>query len=323
MATIRLSSLDLRGIAEYLKSGACKSVVVLTGAGVSTGAGIPDFRSPGGLYDSLRPELITATENQRSAMRSDPTWVAMKDMFFANQLPYMEVRRPFILGTQHQKWKATISHWFIRFLEEEQFLTRFFTQNIDGLDYQTDLTRELVCNVHGSLGRVSCEGCQEEMPLDDFCVQVRKNIKDIYNVDPDAPKESSNIPCPSCSRPQVKPSTVLFGSLLPRDFFVHCQQELPKADLLIVAGTSLVVSPANHVVQKVGQDCRRLIVNKEPMGAEHGIRYGSSATRDVFAGDRSCDEVFLELIRLMGWEDKLRRIRDRLPEDSQALVRDI
>merc|ERR1719401_283250 len=92
------------------------------------------------MYDSLRPELLTATEAQRRAMRSDPTAVVMKEMFFANQFPYMEVRRPFILGTQKQQWKATLSHWFMKFLADEGLLTRLFTQNIDGLDYHTSIS---------------------------------------------------------------------------------------------------------------------------------------------------------------------------------------
>ncbi|CAE7206239.1 sirt2 [Symbiodinium sp. KB8] len=295
-------SLDLAGTAEFLKSGACKSVYVLTGAGASTGAGIPDFRSPGGMYDSLRPELITATEAQRKRMRMDPVNVVMKDMFFQNQFPYLEVRRPFILGTQQQQWKATLTHWFMRFLEEEGLLKRLFTQNIDGLDYQTGISPELVTNVHGSLARVSCEGCGYEMPFDDFCAQVRTNVKDIYRTDPTAPAESSNINCPR---------------------FFEQLDDLNGADLLIVAGTSLVVSPANSVVMYVAKDCLRLIVNKEPVGQDLGIRYGKDATRDVWAGEVSCDEAFLDLIKMLGWQDKVRKIKHLLPESNQAMVKDL
>lgn len=192
-------------------------------------------------------------------------------MFFQNQFPYMEVRRPFILGVQSQQWKATISHWFMKFLEEEGLLKRVFTQNIDGLDYQTGIKRQLVTNVHGSIANVSCEGCGREVPFDVFCQKVKTQIKDIYNVDPTAPKESSEIRCPSCNKALVKPNTVLFGSSLPGAFF----EELPaldEADLLIVAGTSLVVSPANSVVNYVPSTCCRLIVNKEPVGQDLGIR---------------------------------------------------
>ena len=76
----RLASKDLSGVASFLASDACKNVVVLSGAGVSCAAGIPDFRSPGGMYDSLRPELLTATAQQRALMAQDPVYVVVKDL---------------------------------------------------------------------------------------------------------------------------------------------------------------------------------------------------------------------------------------------------
>ena len=120
VAAMRLASRDVKGVAAYLASDACKNVVVLTGAGVSCAAGIPDFRSPGGMYDTLRPELITATPQERAAMARDPTCVVLKDMFLQNQFPYHEVRRPFILGTQRQQWKATLFHRFLEVLDNRK-----------------------------------------------------------------------------------------------------------------------------------------------------------------------------------------------------------
>ena len=102
---------DLATLARFILSEDCKSVAMLTGAGVSVASGIPDFRSPGGMYDTLRPELITATDEQRRLMALDPTYVVEKDMFMQNQFPYMEVRRPFILGVRDRKWKPTIGRF--------------------------------------------------------------------------------------------------------------------------------------------------------------------------------------------------------------------
>lgn len=253
-------------------------------------------------------------------MRQDPTHVVTKQMFLANQFPYMEVRRPFILGTQEHTWKATMSHWFMKLLEEDGVLTRVFTQNIDGLDYQTGISQNRVCNVHGSIAEVACERCGKSVDLADFCASVRKNIKDIYGVDRAAPAESSQIRCTRCGEATVKPSTVLFGSSLPQEFFDLSAEDAPKADLLIVAGTSLVVSPANSLVRMVGPSCPRLIVNKEPVGQDLGIRYGKESSRDIFEGGRDCDEVFLDLALRLGWKERLLAVREKLPELGQQLL---
>ena len=114
----------LQAAAEFIASEECRSICILTGAGMSVAAGIPDFRSPGGMYATLRPELITASERQRQLMASDPTHVVKTSMFFANQFPYLEVRRPFILGTRDHLWKATMGHRFVELLHGHGKLTR-------------------------------------------------------------------------------------------------------------------------------------------------------------------------------------------------------
>jgi NAD-dependent SIR2 family protein deacetylase len=112
---------------------------------------------------------------------------------------------------------------------------------------------------------------------------------------------------------------VLFGSSLPTEFFDRAAQDLPTADLLIVAGTSLVVSPANSLVYNVPMETLRVIVNNEPVGQELGIEYGPNAKRDFFAkGD--CDEVFLDLIDELGWLSDLKTEKDNLPELSIELI---
>jgi len=97
--------------------------------------GIPDFRSPGGMYDTLRPELLTATEMQRKEMGLNPTAVVDWSLFRENQLPYLELRRPFILGIHQGKWKPTLGHYFLKVLEERGLLQRVYSQNIDGTYY--------------------------------------------------------------------------------------------------------------------------------------------------------------------------------------------
>jgi len=159
---------------DYILSDECKGIAVLSGAGISVSAGIPDFRSPGGMYDTLRPELLTATTEQQQIMEVDPTAVVECGMFFSNQFPYLEVRKPFIIGTAEEKWKATPSHWFLRLLHDKQKLLRLYTQNIDGLDLQVGIPNEKIINVHGTIGSISCENCGVEYPRDDFMNKLKK-----------------------------------------------------------------------------------------------------------------------------------------------------
>ena len=216
---------------------------MLTGSGVSTAAGIPDFRSPGGMYDTLRPELLTATAAERRAMKRDPTVVVSWDLFKQNPIPYHEMRRPFILGVADNKWKMTISHYFTKLLHSHNILRHLFTQNIDGIDYQSGVPADKIVTVHGTIGRAACERCLREMDYSEFKQRVQEQIKDIYlegNVnkeergkkgkekekekntlnptnlnsnEPVGPDKSTAILCPSCNKPAVKPTTVLYVNM--------------------------------------------------------------------------------------------------------------
>ncbi len=272
------------------------------------------------MYDTLKPDLITATENQRNLMKIDPTYVVEKEMFLHNAFPYLEVRRPFILGTRENKWKATIAHRFFELLHTKtQKLTRIYTQNIDGLDHQcTKIPRDKIVNVHGTISDSSCEVCGTDVDFDDFCDKVKQSIKDLYGVDKDAPSASTPIHCENCGRATVKPKTVLFGSSLPSEFFDCAEEDLPNVDLLIIAGTSLVVSPSNSLVYRANEDCMRMVVNIDMVGEELGINYGQNGrTRDYFA-EGSCEDIFLQLIQHLGWKNDLKSISDLLPRSSAA-----
>ena len=90
-----------------------------------------------------------------------------------------------------------------------------------------------------------------------------------------------------------------------------------------MAGTSLVVSPANSLVYRANPRAVRVVVNNEPVGAELGIQYGAEAERDLFLKGE-CDEVFLELMGHLGWHDDLADMLDSvpLPEQSRRRLED-
>lgn len=194
-------------------------------------------------------------------------------------------------------------------------MTRLYTQNIDGLDYQTNICPQNVVGVHGTMGRIVCEFCKSEYPIADFCREVKSKIKDIYKTDPDAPEQSSEIPCLKCGKPGVKPATVLYSSPLPRDFFNKVDLDFPgEVDVLFVVGTSLTVSPANMLVNAVSDECFRVIVNREPVGEDLGIEY-KNPTRDVFL-QGTCDEAILSLVAKLGWMDDLKLLCPHLLEEK-------
>jgi NAD-dependent SIR2 family protein deacetylase len=277
------------------------------------------------LYDVLEPDTFTASESQRERIRLDPTAVFDKHLFLENPLPCLECKRPFILGTKENKWKATLAHRFVELLHEKTGkLTRLYTQNIDGLEGQCKkLPKESVIPVHGSMSRVACElpECKAEMDFDEFCDKIRSNIKDISGKDDTAPLTSTPIMCKSCSKFTVKPTVVLFHSPLPNIFFENIVDDLPSADLFIVMGTSLTVGPANSLVYLVPEDCLRVVVNNEPVGYRLGIDYSEDATRDYFVRG-SCDGVLLDLMSKMGWTDDIEKIKHELPDSNKSLLED-
>ena len=311
-------------MADFLKSPLCKSIIVLAGAGMSVSSGIPDFRSAGvGLYDTLRPELLTASEMEQELIRDEPTLALDKGMFLRNPLPMLELKRSFILGTHESRWKATLAHRFVELLHSKLGkLTRLYTQNIDGLELQCrNLPKDKVVTVHGSMGRAACELCETEVDFDEFCGSIRSSIKDISGMDTEAPAESKPIYCEACNNPTVKPTIVLFRGSMPMEFHSRTAEDLPDCDLLIIMGTSLTVAPANSLVYRVPPTSLRMVMNNQRVGVRLGIDYSENSIRDVFAEGHS-DEVCLDLAEKMGWLDDLALIIDEMPESSAQLIRE-
>jgi len=117
--------------------------------------------------------------------------------------------------------------------------------------------------------------------------------------------------------------TVLYGSSLPPEFFEMTKKDFPfEVDLLIVAGTSLTVGPANQVPTMVQPNTPRLIVNKDAVGREFGISYDpKSPKNDVhYAGE--CDAGFMELVVELEWFDELEKYAEHMCEASQQLIRE-
>jgi NAD-dependent deacetylase len=180
--------------------------VVLTGAGISTESGIPDFRSPTGIWAEYDPmEYATI-----GAFRRDPVKVWE---FYALRFRVLTTAAP------------NAGHLALAELERRGLIEAVVTQNIDGLHARAG-SRDVV-EVHGSIRTASCLECGESVPLEDVVAALEH-----------APAP----PCPSCGA-VLKPDVVMFGELLPVDAIDRATELARRAGLLLVVGSSLEVYP--------------------------------------------------------------------------------
>lgn len=201
-------------------------MVVLTGAGISTPSGIPDFRSPTtGLWSRNNPMEVASL----SAFRYRP------EAFF-NWL------RP--LAREMTKAQPNPAHLALAQLEEKGILKAIITQNIDGLHQKAGSKK--VYEVHGSMQKLDCLSCRQNYPLDDFI--------EPFLLQEELPR------CPNCSA-ILKPGIVLFEELLPLEVWQQAEHQSAKADLFVVVGSALEVTPAAHLPLYALDQGANLIIN--------------------------------------------------------------
>uniref|UniRef100_A0A8C8DS21 NAD-dependent protein deacetylase n=1 Tax=Oryzias sinensis TaxID=183150 RepID=A0A8C8DS21_9TELE len=284
-----LDALTLEGVAQYIKSGKCKNIICMVGAGISTSAGIPDFRSPEtGLYANLQKYNLPY-----------PEAIFQIDYFKKHPEPFFALAKELYPG----QFKPTICHYFIKLLKKKGLLRRCYTQNIDTLERVAGLEKEDLIEAHGTFYSSHCVSfcCRKEYSLDWMKEKIFSDA---------IPK------CEKCNS-LVKPDIVFFGENLPARFFTSVKMDFPRCDLLIVMGTSLQVQPFAGLVGRVSKSCPRLLINMEkagevsadPMlgmlGFGGGMDFDSDkAYRDV-AHISSCDDGCLALADLLGWKAEL------------------
>lgn len=202
--------------------------VVLTGAGVSTESGLPDFRSPGGLWAGVDPTRVASA----SAFRQDPV------AFYA----FYRTRLAALGGAAPNP-----AHRAIARLEALGVVRMVITQNVDGLHQQAG-SREVV-EVHGNLREARCAGCGRLSPI----VQMAAAL------------DSGELPrCGRCGD-LLRPNVVLFEELLPQDAYARAEAACRTCEALLVVGSSLEVYPVASLPDvAVRRGARLLIVNREP-----------------------------------------------------------
>jgi NAD-dependent deacetylase len=187
-------------------------IVVFTGAGISTESGIPDFRSPGGVWTKYDPAEFHI------------------DRFLANK----ESRKRYWMRTTEfykdiAKALPNSAHYAVVELERMGRLGAVITQNVDGLHQAAGSAPEKVIELHGTHRFVSCLSCGHSHARDAFQARV--------SPEGDAPD------CEQCGG-LMKPATISFGQMLKPEVLDRAARETQRCDLFLVVGTSLVVYPA-------------------------------------------------------------------------------
>jgi NAD-dependent protein deacetylase/lipoamidase len=193
--------MEVERLAELVRER--QPCVVLTGAGISTESGIPDFRSAGGIWEQYDPSEVAHID----ALRRQPakTWE-----FYALRLGALDRAQP------------NEGHRTLAELEERGWIRAVVTQNVDGL-HQRAGSREVV-EVHGSLREAECVHCGLRTPMTEAVGRLP------------VPR------CAACGE-VLKPAVVMFGELLPADALERSQRLAREAALLLVVGSSLEVHP--------------------------------------------------------------------------------
>jgi len=186
-----------------------KYTVALTGAGISTESGIPDFRTPGkGLWEKLPAEAFSAW-----AFKINPKGLYKHGMAMFREL----------LAA-----KPNPAHRMLAILEEKGLLKAVITQNIDGLHHKAGSKN--VFEIHGHLRTGTCMGCGKKYKME----EIMKKLKE----------EELPPRCNDC-KGVIKPDVVLFGDSLPPEEYGKSLDAARKCDLMLVLGSSLVVAPAS------------------------------------------------------------------------------
>jgi NAD-dependent deacetylase len=214
-----------------------KKVVVFTGAGISTESGIPDFRSPGGIWSRYDPEDFTIQK------------------FLSGPAARRTIWRMSVEGGLLTEAEPNLAHHAIAELHQSGKLDCVITQNIDSLHQKAGVPEDKVFELHGNMQRVVCIGCRRRFPM----LEVLQRIKGGIEV-PD---------CPDCQG-ILKPDAVFFGEALPQETLREAIRRAQNCDLFIVIGSTLVIYPAAYIPTYATEAGAKLaIVNLTPTPFDH------------------------------------------------------
>ena len=224
-------STSLAEIAGWVRGA--RSVVVLTGAGISTESGIPDFRGPQGVWTK------------------DPMAEKLSNLHYYMTDPEVRVAS-WQARLVHPAWtaKPNAGHLALAELERKGHLEVLVTQNVDGLHQMAGSSPDRVIEMHGTVWEVVCMACGERAPMERALDRVRAG-----EADP---------PCRSCEG-ILKSATISFGQSLVAEDLTRAEKAAQDCDVFLALGTMLTVYPVAYLPQRALESRARLVIaNAEP-----------------------------------------------------------
>lgn len=221
----------IRAIASWIRDA--NRIVALTGAGISTESGIPDFRGPQGVW----------TKNPEAQRKSNISYY-LSDREQRVRAWKSRLERP------PKRFEPNSGHLALVELEKKGKLHTLVTQNIDGLHHKAGTSPEIVIEVHGNTREVMCLACGERAPMERALARVAAGEDDP--------------PCRTCGG-ILKAATISFGQNLIADDIERSELAAATCDLLLAIGTSLAVYPVAYLPAiALKADAKLVIINAEP-----------------------------------------------------------
>ncbi len=212
-----------------------KNILFLTGAGISTNSGLPDFRSDNGFWKTNKP-------------------IMFRDFLNSYESRKLSWKRNIALNKALEEIEPNEGHMFVKKILDVK-KGYVITQNIDGLHHKSGIEDQKIIEVHGNATKAKCLDCGQELNLQPFHQSVIN--------DEDIPT------CPKCFG-LVKVATISFGQPMNMNDFEKSKNKIAESDLMIVLGSSLQVQPvASLPVFAIKNKKKVIIINNDPTSLDH------------------------------------------------------
>ncbi|CCJ30400.1 unnamed protein product [Pneumocystis jirovecii] len=267
-----------------------QKILVITGAGISTSLGIPDFRSNTGIYSKLEQYGLNDPQElfDIDVFKEDP------NIFYSFMMKFFPL----------EELKNTYSptHAFIKLLQDKGKLLTQYTQNVDNIEEIVGIHNEKLVRCHGSFKDAICILCEhvfpgeiifsalklKTLPYCPKCLKKKKNkkikTKQKFNNEDDSMTDIG----------VLKPTITFFGEKLPKSFHEKIEKDIHSCDLVICIGTSLKVAPVSKIIDAIPSNIPQIYISREPV---------KHISFDITLLSEYCDDIIASLCYHLSWNE--------------------